>query len=100
MGVHLKLDTREEPEQLATITGWGDVGRWADSLPPKTADCLVHLCHYGWEQDLADLVKEVRSAMKAHAPKPDVESTLENLLSLIGSGGEDLHCIIVTNGMT
>jgi hypothetical protein len=100
MGVYIKLDTKTEPDDLASITGWGDVGRYANGLPPKTADTLVHLYHYGWEQDLADLQKEVKAAMKAHPPKADVESTLDNLLSLIKGGGDDLHCVIVTNGMT
>lgn len=100
MGFYLKLDTEEEADELASITGWGDVGKWADDLPPKTANSLVHLCHYGWSQTTDVLTKEVKAAMKSNPPKPDVEDTLKNLLALVKSGGDQLHCIIVTNGMT
>jgi len=99
MGVYLQIGKDTEPADLASTTGWGDVGRYADSLPPKTADTLVHLWHHGYEVDLADLQKEVKAAMKSHAPKPDVESTLTNLLTLLKGAGEASY-VVVTNGMT
>lgn len=100
MGLYLQLgDDKANASDLASTSGWGDVGRWADALPAKTADTLVHLWHHGYEVDLTDLVKEVKAAMKSHTPKPDVASTLTNLLSILKEA-RDVSYVLVTNGMT
>lgn len=100
MGVYLQLGKDTEPTDLASTSGWGDVGRWADGLPAKTADTLVHLWHHGYEVDIEDLQKEVKAAIKKHKPKHDVESTLNNLLALLKGADDDLPYVIVTNGLT
>ena len=100
MGLYLQLgDNREEPEDLASISGWGDVGRWAESLPPHTADCLLHLCTEGWEQNIPGLKREVTATMKSHPPASDVAITLENMLAVLDAAGDALPYVNVTNGM-
>jgi len=54
MGFYLQIDT-DEPQPLASLTGWGDVIKWAGGLPPKEVPALHHLCEFGWEEDAAAL---------------------------------------------
>lgn len=100
MGVYLKYEGVPEPEMLASTTGWGDVIRWLPGLHPDKAPCLNHLTTHGWEQDLDDLAKEIPAAMKAHPPKQDVKSTLENLFSLLKARPDDCACVTINQGMT
>lgn len=100
MGYYLKYEGVDEPESLATTTGWGDVRRYLSGVHPDTAPCLNQLVNMGWEQDLADLEKEIPTVIKAKQPKADVESTLTGLLKLLKARPADCACVLVTNGMS
>jgi hypothetical protein len=47
MAFYLQIDL-EEPEQVATNTGWGEVLDWSERLDPGAFPNFVHLCEHGW----------------------------------------------------
>jgi broad specificity phosphatase PhoE len=94
------LEVDDQPaQQLASNTGWGDVCRYAQSLPGGLADTLKHLCAYGWEHRIPLLFAEIAAAAKASPPPETVGTTLSNLQTLLGSTPGAV-VVAVTNGMT
>lgn len=99
MGYYLQIDS-VPMQPLASNTGYGDVIRWSDSLPPAKAGCIHHLTTHGWEQDLPDLRAELELCMKEHTPtRPDAQDTLTNLLRMLNEH-PDAHCVTVTDGVS
>lgn len=82
MSIYANFDT-EEQSQFASNTGWGDVIRWSDSLDVKAASEIVHLCEYGWSQNLPLLQSQLKAAVATQKPASDVVSTVRSLLAAI-----------------
>ena len=98
MSQYLEIDA-DPGKQLASNTGWGDVIRYAATLPLGTADKLKHLTVYGWAQDINVLLRDIGAAIKQVPPRPDVADTLTNLLALL-TAKPGAVVVAVTNGMT
>ncbi len=79
MSVYLHVDD-EDPEFLASTTGWGDVIRWVDSLSGFPA--LSHLAAQGWVEPAVCIVEEAPDALRAHPPAAEVRRTVVALSRL------------------
>lgn len=98
MSVYLSLDSGE-PEMLASNKGWSDACEWADGLDTDDEAELIHLCDYGWSQNLDTLVKCIESGLHAAPPEDKtVSQTMAALQQLLASRGDAEVCT-VNNGM-
>lgn len=68
---------------------WAHVVAWEDSLPEDQYPTIHQLVANGWEDDLPGLEEDIRSAMEAEPPDPEVETTLNEFLSTLEDRGED-----------
>jgi len=72
------------PEEISSNTGYGDFGRWVETLDPVKFPEPIHLYLYGWSQNLEDLRKQILAATRTvstPAPVADVVRTIAGLLS-------------------
>src|SRR5262249_19332642 len=99
MSYELRLNTGEEAP-LATIRGWGDFCRWADTLDTELFTALIHLAEYGWSQDFEAVGGQLRSRVEGgeggEGP-PDVRPTAEHLLKVLRSS--EAQAAVVTQGI-
>ena len=99
MGYYLQVDD-EEAEPLASVTGWGDVIRWADKLPTHRASAIKHLCQFGWEGQAVLLKIELEECLKDSPPKDEqTQATLKNFIALLSAHKEKIEVVSVTDGM-
>lgn len=96
MGYYLQIDQLDQKE-LASISGWGDVCKWAATLPKDDSEELKHFCQYGWTQAIPEMKEEIEKCLKAHKPSHDVVSTLENLINNLV---KDATLATVTDGLS
>lgn len=96
MGVYAGFDT-DEVAPLASTNGWGEFGRWVDTLAGYTE--LKHLRQYGWCQDLTLLREQALDAATEHGPgNHDVIGVVASLLTALDEN-EDAAAIVITDGM-
>ena len=100
MGYYLQIDT-DDAEPLASLTGWGDVIRWADTLPLVRSLSLRHLCKFGWQDDPVLLKIELEEFLKTDPPHdPQTKETVINLLSLLTAHKTKITVVSVTEGFS
>lgn len=99
MGYYLQIDTAD-PAPLASLSGWGDVIKWAVNLPAARASAINHLCQFGW-QDSATLLKiELEECLKESPPKdPATQDTIKNFIALLVAHKEKIEVVSVTDGL-
>lgn len=99
MGYYLQIDT-EDAQPLASLTGWGDVIAWTDTLPAKSASAIKHLCQFGWQEQVVLLKIEIEECLKSAPPKdPQTKATVENFLALLKAHTEPAVVVSVTDGL-
>ena len=97
MSYYLQIDERE-PVSLASLTGWGDVRRWAEKMPHKDAISIQHLCEYGWQDNFVLLKLQLAALLKSDPPKDaQVKATLTNLLAEL-TAAKSAVVVSVTDG--
>ncbi len=87
--------------RLATNSGWGEFGAWADALDATTFREVVCLWEHGYTRHVGVLVTQLDLALTRQPPTdPTVRDTAENLLKIAreaaAKGADDLS---VTDGM-
>lgn len=98
MGYYLQIDT-QEPQPVASLTGWGDVIRWVGTLSPAAAPSLHHLTQYGWDDAPGKVRAELVASIKTDAPTSDqTKGTLDNLIVLL-EGADNATVVSVTDGL-
>ena len=98
MGLYLQIGL-QDPEPLASNSGWGDVIEWAERLDEAEFDNLAHLCEFGWAP-APPLLEELTRALQQEPPRnADLAATLDNLLSLFRQAQEGAEVVSVTDGL-
>jgi hypothetical protein len=65
------------------------LGAWIGQTDPETNGNIHHLINFGWVGGLDDVVTQLRQAIEDHPPTPNVRSTAEHLIDMIGTMGQD-----------
>ena len=78
---------QEDAGQVATISGWSDVGQWVDGLDHEKYPEPVHLYEHGWSQHLTVLEKQLQQAVQEKPPDADTASVLKGLLNVLANRG-------------
>lgn len=98
MSYFLQIGANGGPSQIASNTGYGDFGRWAETLDPKKFPEVIHLYTYGWCQHLTALEKQLADAMKVAKPSASVADTIKTIIGLLSTAGA-AECCTVTDGI-
>lgn len=89
-----------EPRPLATIKGWGDVGRWAESLDPETHGEIALLHRNGESDTLESLERELSDAIDHARPQSDdTLHTATDLLTSIKARPSNCESVSVGDGL-
>lgn len=98
MSLYLQIDL-QDPQPLATISGWGDMLRWVETLPAGESEQLRLLREYGRSLRPALLRTELAAAVEKHPREKDgVADTARNLAALL-DGVTDEQVALVTDGL-
>lgn len=83
--------------QLASNAGYADFGSWIEGLDHEKYPDLVHLYEHGWNDEAADIQKELAAALKSDSPDDEsTKKTADGFLEILqGASG----VITVTNGI-
>lgn len=82
--------------QVATNTGYGQYGRWAESLPNKEKfRQVLFIWTHGMTNHAPLLIEELHEAQKVHEPDADVKGVIKGILRIC-VGAQD---VIMTNGL-
>jgi hypothetical protein len=85
---------------VGTTRGWGDFGRWVETLPLDGHVALVQLWEHGGTDQLAALARQLPNALDRHAPKVStVRSTVAKLLTLLQSRPKAAEGIVIHDGV-
>ena len=99
MGYYLQID-EQEPTDIASNRGYGDLIRWAQTLSPHDFSTLHHLTAFGWEQRIGQLITECAQAVKDFPPQDqDTLKTVQNLADVLRTQGQGAVVVSVTNGI-
>lgn len=99
MSYYLNIDG-EQVGQLASNSGWGDFGRWAESLDADNHGEVALLYRNGGSDTLDTLETELRDAMKTSPPEAgDTRATAESLLKMILDRPAGTETISVSDGL-
>ena len=98
MSIYLEIDA-EEPEQIASNKGWGDVCRWVETLPANCVN-LYHLCEHGYEENVKAVREQIKLGREIADPSMSLASILDNLEALLDKSAKDATIICITNGMS
>lgn len=99
MSIYLKFDTESEPEQIATITGWGDVCRWIADLDRNVYPNIIHLVTFGWEDSLYEVERQLLRALRKYPPDKDIHDTVMGIVNMIHNRGRATVATI-TDGLS
>jgi hypothetical protein len=84
----------DDMEQFASISGYGALIKWAQSLPHSKVDELRHLFRYGWSQEPAEVQSQLEAAIKNKPPTdPSVLETANGLLEILKKSP---NCTVLT----
>lgn len=98
MSYYLEIDG-EQVSQFASSTGYGDFGRWINSLPNEYPE-LRSFIDDGFSENGAVLLNELKAAIEKSPPDdPNTVDTANGLIEML-DGAEDETTVGVTNGMT
>jgi hypothetical protein len=82
--------------QVATNTGYGQYGRWAESLPNKEKfRQVLFIWTHGMTNHAPQLIEELHEAQKVHEPDADVKGVIKGILRIC-EGAQD---VMMTNGL-
>jgi len=99
LGYYLQID-EDDPAPLASLTGWGDVIRWADGLPAQRASAIKHLCQFGWQEQVTLLKIELEECFRSDPPRDaQTRDTLKNFIALLAARKEGSIVASVTDGL-
>jgi hypothetical protein len=82
---------------VATTRGWGDFGRWVDTLDVATYPEMHHLRWYGWEQDLGPLQEQLAKALEEESPPKKVTSVGKGLLGILEKRSQ-AEVLVISDG--
>jgi hypothetical protein len=92
-------DPPTDAGQVGTIKGWGDFGRWVESLPLNGHGALVQQWEHGGTDQLDSLPRQLQNALDRHPPKVStVRSTAAKLLTLLQSRPKAAEGIVIHDG--
>ncbi len=98
MSTYAQFDAAGNQFQIASTTGWGNFGRWVDTLGANDYPLLSALIEDGECQDLPGLTLEIEVALENGAPSPDDEDIGQSLFSaLLQSKAAEI--LLITNGV-
>ncbi len=84
---------------VGTTRGWGEFGRWVDTLPVEECLQLHYVRQEGDSDKLADLEKHLEYAIKRHPPRDAaVLKTARNFLDLVKRRPEGAEVILISDG--
>ena len=94
MSINLIIDD-DEPEQIASTTGWGDVCEWAVGLELGDFRNLVSFVEHGVSESVGKVREELVKALADSPPdESHVRSTLDGLLDVLDSAKDAGHMIV------
>lgn len=80
MSFYLQIGSGGASIQIASNKGYGDFGRWVESLGLKDFPQVKHLYEFGWSQKPVALKMQLDMALKRHPPSdPTIVSTARGL---------------------
>jgi hypothetical protein len=82
--------------QVSTNTGFGQFGRWAESLPKKQFPEVVVLWEQGLSRQAPELAEQLQKAQRLHEPDADVKDFIHGVLKIC----EGAQYVMMTNGMS
>jgi len=70
---------------VGTVKGWGDLGRWIDTLKPAANfEGLHHMRQHGWNRGLDEMERQLADAVQSQPPHDkSVLKTAKNLLRIL-----------------
>lgn len=93
-------DGEAEPAFVASNTGWGDFGRWVDTLDPATYPDLVHLREHGWAEPAAAVRDQLDAAAKANkSDDPNVIAVVKDVTAALAEFADDA-AVVASDGLT
>jgi hypothetical protein len=97
MAIYAQFDERGAQVQLASNSGFADLGAWLDALPAEFAE-LKKLREESASADLSALREELATALEEHEPQADVRSTVEDFIAALEEN-DAAEFVLVTSGM-
>lgn len=92
-------DENDNQEQIASNSGYGDFGRWVDTLDTALYRRVVHLREYGWSQSPKEVGEQLARALSNNEPTPDVRDIALTIVDFCKTNGES-EIVLVSDGMT
>lgn len=97
MSVYVTFD--ESPgEQLASNTGWADVGRWVESLPAESYPALCALWDHGHFEPASAVLADLHGAAAESPPDGATVRTTLTLLAAAIEGADGDSAVFVASG--
>jgi hypothetical protein len=82
--------------QVATNTGYGQYGRWAEGLPNKeNFREVMFIWTDGLTNHAPQLIEQLHEAQKVHEPDADVKGVIKGILRVC----EGAQHVMMTNGL-
>lgn len=99
MGYYLQID-EADPVSLASLSGWGDVVKWAATLPVQKASAIQHLCQFGWEEQVTLLKIELEECLKSNPPKDSqTKATVQGFIDALVAHKDKAAVVSVSDGL-
>jgi hypothetical protein len=89
----------QEPTQIGTSQGWPDFCEWVDELDEEDYPELVAFCDEGDTYSAADVMVDLRQAVKDNPPDDDVLDTAKGLMRFL-KVNRKAEMIMVVSGVT
>ena len=87
-----------EGAQVASVKGWNDCVRWAETLDAGDFPEVRHLAAFGWSQELESLVAELNEAVRRFKPEESVRQTITGMLEMIAAHNDMAATIVISDG--
>jgi hypothetical protein len=85
--------------EVASLAGWGEFRKWTEKLDGDFGE-LSHFVEHGWSQEIDDLLNQMRKAVKASKPSPDVADIAKQIIRAIEDKPKGAVSIQLTDGLT
>lgn len=100
MGLYLNFNDNKSGDQLASNTGWGDVGRWLESVPEALCPDLHRLFQEGQAYHLKSLARQIEIAIQTVTVSENVSAILINLVDILDKAPKRAYKAWVSNGIS
>ena len=100
LSLYLNFNDNKSGAQLASNTGWGDVGRWLETVPEATCPDLHCLFQDGLAYHLQPLAAQIRLALQTVPASESVTEVLTNLVDILQAAPKRAYKVWVSNGMS